>query len=324
MKQLSDLRRLAAFVAVAEECHFRRAAERLHLTQPVLSRQIQQLEREVGVQLLTRTTRQVSLTDAGTVLLDDARRLLHEADMAVGRARRAASGDLGRLALGFVDSAAFTLLPRLLRRFAAHHPEVIIELRELSTERQLEALHGDVDVAVLREVDAAEGLEVRLLLRERLCAALPRDHRLAGEASLSLADLADEQFVLFPRHEVPRVYDHLIDLCQQAGFRPTERTHALQYTTLLALVATGYGVSLVPAAAREVCRQDVTLVTLSDDHAISRLSLAWRAGETSPTLRRIVEHADHVAGTLDAGESPSGGSGPGSPTPARPSPSPPP
>jgi DNA-binding transcriptional LysR family regulator len=300
MKQLSDLGRLAAFVAVAEECHFRRAAERLHLAQPVLSRQIQQLERDVGVQLLTRTTRQVSLTDAGAVLLDDARRLLHDADMAVGRASRAASGDLGRLTLGFVDSAAFVLLPRLLRRFVAHHPEVVTELRELSTERQLEALHGDVDVAVLREVDAADDLEVQLLLRERLCAALPRDHRLAGEPSLALADLADEEFVLFPRHEVPRVYDHLIALCQQSGFRPAERTHALQYTTLLALVATGYGVSLVPAAVSEVCRRDVVLIALSDDHAISRLSLAWRAGETSPAIQRIVEHANHVAGTLEA------------------------
>lgn len=304
MTELSDLRRLAAFVTVAEECHFRRAAERLHLAQPVLSRQIQQLEREVGVQLLTRTTRQVSLTDAGAVLLDAARRILHDTDMAVDRSRRAASGDVGWLTLGFVDSAAFTLLPKLLRRLGTHHPEVAVDLRELSTEPQLEALHSDVDVGVLREVDAAEGLEVRLLLRERLCAALPRDHRLASEPTLALTDLAEEEFVLFPRHEVPRVYDHLISICDQAGFRPTERTHALQYTTLLALVATGYGVSLVPAAAREVCRGDVALIPLSDDHATSKLSLAWRAGETSPALQNVVEHAKHVATTLDPSSPP--------------------
>lgn len=289
------------FVAVAEERHFRRAAERLHLAQPVLSRQIQQLEREVGVQLLSRTTRQVSLTDAGAVLLDAARRLLHEADTAVGRTRRAAAGELGGLTLGFVDSAAFTLLPTLLRRLAASHPGLAIELRELSAEPQLEALRGDVDLGVLREVDAADGLEVRPLLREGLCAALPGDHRLASAPAVALADLADDEFVLFPRHEVPHVYDHLIRLCQQAGFRPAERTHALQYTTPLALVSAGYGVSLVPVAARAVCRQDVALVALTDGHAVSSLSLAWQAGETSLALHQVLAYADDVARSLDTG-----------------------
>lgn len=174
-------------------------------------------------------------------------------------------------------------------------------MRELSTEPQLEALRDDVDLGVLREVDAADGLEVRPLLREGLCAALPGDHRLASAPAVALADLADDEFVLFPRHEVPHVYDHLIRLCQQAGFRPAERTHALQYTTLLALVSAGYGVSLVPVAARAVCRQDVALVALTDGHAISSLSLAWQAGETSLALHQVLAYADDVARSLDTG-----------------------
>lgn len=295
-----DLRLLSAFVAVAEEQHFRRAADRLHVTQPVLSRHLQQLEREVGVRLVERTTRRVELTDAGRVFLDASRQLLHDAERAAVRAQRAARGEIGSLTLGFVDSAAFALLPALLRELAADRPELTLGLRELSTEPQLAALREDVDVGVLREVEAAEGLVVRPLLTEPLWAALPGDHPLAGRDSLGLADLAHEPFVLFPRPQVPRVHDHLVAICDTAGFRPRIRAHALQYTTLLALVSAGQGVALVPAAARAIRRPDVTLLPLTDRHATSQLSLGWPQGAEPAALQALVGCAEAVAARLAA------------------------
>lgn len=316
MSSVLDQRLLQAFVAVAEEQHFRRAAERLHLAQPVLSRQVQQLERAVGVRLLERTTRRVELTDAGRAFLDASRQLLHDAERAAAGARRAAAGEIGWLTLGFVDSAGFALLPALLRELAAERPGLDLGLRELSTEPQLAALGGDVDLGVLREVDAADGLVVRPLLDEPLCAALPSDHRLAERASLRLAELAEEPFVLFPRPQVPRVHDHLLAICDTAGFRPRDRAHALQYTTLLALVSARWGVALVPAAVRAICRPDVALVPLSDRHAVSRLSLAWPAGDDSAARQAVVACAERVAGELAAAEGGAAAASPREPRPA--------
>lgn len=297
-----DLRLLSAFVAVAEEQHFGRAADRLHVTQPVLSRHLQQLEREVGVRLLDRTTRRVEPTDAGRVFLDASRQLLHDAERAAARAQRAAHGEIGSLTLGFVDSAAFALLPALLRELAEARPELTVGLRELSTEPQLRALREDVDVGVLREVDAAEGLVVRPLLTEPLWAALPGDHPLAGRDSLRLAELAHEAFVLFPRPQVPHVHDHLLAICDTAGFRPRIRAHALQYTTLLALVSAGQGVALVPAAARAICRPDVAMVPLTDRHATSRLSLGWAESPEPAARHALVRCAETVAARLAGDE----------------------
>ncbi len=302
MSDIADLDLLSAFVAVAEERHFRRAAERLHLAQPVVSRRIQRLERDIGVQLLERSTRQVSLTDAGTGFLDDARRLLHDADLAVARARRVAQGVLGRLSIGFVESVAFELLAPLLAQLEQRVPDVTLELRELSTEQQLAELHGDVDVAIVRELGehelGAEQLTGRHLLTERLHVALPERHRLAGHASLQLEELADLPFVMFPRPPVPRLHDHLVGVCTRAGFHPDIVAHAAQYPTMLAMVAAARGLALVPACARAIRPQGVRLVPLEDDHATTSLSLAWQ--EPAPAaLDTFVEAATTVARAHD-------------------------
>ncbi len=180
---LTDLTLLSTFVAVAEERHFRRAADRLHVAQPVVSRRIQRLEQDLGTALLERTTRHVVLTEAGTVFLDAARRMLHDADLAVARTRRVAAGLVGRLTVGFVESAAFTLLAPLLRVLEARVPDVTLDLRELSTEQQLTELRADVDIAIVRELGQheleSEGLTGRHLLGEQLHVALPIRHRLA-------------------------------------------------------------------------------------------------------------------------------------------------
>lgn len=298
MERLSDLELLAAFVAVAEERHFGRAAARLHVAQPVISRRIQRLERTMGVGLLERTSRHVTLTDAGTTFLDSARQLLHNAELAVMQARRVAEGGAGRLTVGFVDSVAFELLTPLLRELEARVPDVALDLRELSTEEQLADLDVDVDVAIVREVGehelSAQGLLARHLLRERLCVAVGADHPLADGGEVELAELAADPFVMFPRPQVPRLHDHLLAVCDQAGFRPAIAAHAAQYPTMLAMVSAGRGVALVPACVRAIAPRDVPLLPVADEHATSDLLLTW-SGPATPALTSFLDAAREVA-----------------------------
>jgi len=303
MERLTDLELLAAFVAVAEERHFGRAAARLHVAQPVISRRIQRLERAMGVALLERTSRHVTLTDAGTTFLDSARQLLHNAELAVMQARRVAEGGAGRLTVGFVDSVAFELLTPLLREMEGRVPDVALELRELSTEEQLADLDVDVDVAIVREVGehelSAQGLLARHLLRERLFAAVGADHDLAGEDAIDLAALAGESFVMFPRPQVPRLHDHLLAVCDQAGFRPAIAAHAAQYPTMLAMVSAGRGVALVPACVGAIAPRDVPLVPVRDEHATSNLLLTW-SGPGTPALASFIDAVLSVTGQAAA------------------------
>ncbi|MEX2324516.1 MAG: LysR family transcriptional regulator [Nitriliruptoraceae bacterium] len=301
MAGLADLSLVSAFVAVAEERHFRRAAERLHLAQPVISRRIQRLERDIGVALLERSTRQVTLTDAGVEFLGTARQLLHDADVAVARTVRVAQGVLGRLTVGFVESAVFGLLTPLLRELDRRVPALTLELRELSTEQQLNELQADVDIAIVRELGihelAAEGLSGEHLLRERLMVALPHRHRLATRERLPLAELADLPFVLFPRPPVPRLHDHLVAVCGEANFYPNIVAHAAQYPTMLAMVAAGRGLSLVPSCVRTIRPEGVKLIPVADDHAATNLSLAWSNG-LSPALETFIDAAHSVVATV--------------------------
>jgi DNA-binding transcriptional LysR family regulator len=256
MERLTDLELLTTFVAVAEELHFGRAARRLHVAQPVISRRIQRLEQAIGVALVQRTSRHVTLTEAGTTFLDSSRQLLHSVENAVMQTRRVAEGGAGRLTVGFVDSVAFELLTPLLHELERQVPDVTIDLREHPTEEQLSELEVDVDVAIVREVGehelAAQGLHARHLLRERLMVAVHADHHLAGADEVPLASFADDPFVLFPRPQVPRLHDHFIAVCDTAGFRPAIAAHAAQYPTMLAMVAANRGVALVPACVRAI------------------------------------------------------------------------
>ncbi len=302
MDSFQDLELLSAFIAVAEERHFRRASERLHVAQPVISRRIQRLERSMGIALLERTSRHVALTEAGASFLDSARQLLHAADLAVTRAQRVAEGGTGRLSVGFVESVAFELLTPLLRELADRVPDVAVDLQELSTERQLSDLDVEVDVAIVRELGDHEpgdqDLQARPLVRERLLLALPPDHHLAGTESVALADLRDDAFVLFPRPPAPRLHDHLLTVCDVAGFRPRIAGHAWQYPSMLAMVAASRGVALVPRCVRSIQPTDVRLVPIRDDHATTDLSLVWR-GTGSPVLDTFIDAAVAVAGAAE-------------------------
>lgn len=232
-----ELRHLRYFVTVAEELHFGRAADRLQMAQPPLSQQIRQLEQELGVQLLYRTKRTVQLTESGRVFLQQARQILAQSEQAIEMAQRASRGEVGRLAIGFVGSATYSILPLALRTFRRRFPDVHLLLREMTTTEQIEALHDNqIQLGFVRSPLNDAELSVETILQESFVAVLPKDHVLASQDQVLLPSLANEPFVFFPRHLGTGFYDQIVDMCQQAGFTPHVAQEAIQMQTIVSLV----------------------------------------------------------------------------------------
>lgn len=290
-----ELRHLKYFVAVAEELHFSRAAERLHVAQSPLSQQIRQLEAEIGADLFVRTTRRVELTAAGSALLQSARRALAETDRGVEAARRAANGQTGFLRIGFVDSAAYRLLPRVLPAFGRAYPAVDVELHELTTLEQLTRLGEDIDVGIVRDADPTEHAALTPLITERLIVAVALAHRLAGRDRVSLTELANDAFIVFPRSRVPHGVDRFVELCRQSGFSPRIAQHALQHATVLGLVEAAYGVALLPESVRDSVRSNVAVIDLAEPSARSQLALLQPRERAVPPARHFVDVARATA-----------------------------
>ena len=288
--ELPDLRRLRYFVAVAEELHFGRAARRLNLSQPPLSVQIQTLEREIGTPLLMRTKRRVALTEAGQVLLEEARRLIAQAEQAVVHTRRAASGEVGRLTLGFVSTVDYSVLPPLVRRFRRRHPGVALRLLELTSDRQQAMLlSGDLDLGLSILPSPLAQLSTRQVLCEPLVAAVPSVHPLATRRQRIRIDaLRGDGFVIFPRPLAPGLYDLVISCCQRAGFTPNLAQEAIQMQTILGLVAAGVGVAVVPACMATLQRPDVRYLHLTPLRNVVETSAVWHAENGSPVLAALL------------------------------------
>ena len=287
-----ELRQLRYFVAVAEELHFRRAAERLHMSQPPLSQQIRALEDELGFELLIRTRRRVELTPAGAAFLRDARALLGELEGAVATARRIDAGQTGRLRIGFVGSALLSIVPGTVERFRASRPGVAIELRERSTVDQLRAVAaGVVDVGLVRPpIEDDRGLRAETVLRERTVAALPAAHPLATLTRVPLRRLAAEPHVLFPRDQAPGFHDLLIGSLAGTGAGPRVIQYAPEMLTIIGLVAAGTGVSLVPASVSRLALDGVTYRPVTGAPR-SELVAITRAGDDSALVRAFVAEA---------------------------------
>lgn len=284
------INQLAGFVAVAEEGHFGRAARRLNMTQPPLSRQIQQLEKELRVRLIDRSSRTVRLTPAGRAFLHDARRLLHDAEDAAQSVRRVTEGRTGVLRLGFTATSAYGVLGNLLRTAAEHLPHIEIVLRELVTRDQLERLAGgDLDLGLVRP-PTPPGLEARPLGAEPLLAALPADHPLCAEDELDLADFHGERVIGYAPFEARYFHDLVVSVFREAGVHPAYVQHAHQVHTVLALVEVGLGIALVPATASRLRLLGVTLrpVRLPNPEPVE-LHLTWRASNDNPVLRAFLD-----------------------------------
>jgi DNA-binding transcriptional LysR family regulator len=289
-----ELRQLRYFVTVADELHFGRAADRLHMTQPPLSQTIAALEALLGAPLFLRNRRQVELTPAGAALLPEARRMLAEAAELPELVRRAAAGEAGRLSLAFVTSADYSVLPPFLRRYRAAYPQVHIALQEATSDLQVEdLLRGRVDAGLLipplpdkarAELDYMKVLDEPLIL----CAPAGLDALRAG-GPVRLQDLPALPLVIFPRESAPALHDAILSCFHAAGVTPAIGQEAIQMQTIVSLVSGGMGLALVPESVSNLMRPGVEYRALADSTPLVETGLAWRRDNPSPVLRGFLD-----------------------------------
>ncbi|MGO4806859.1 LysR family transcriptional regulator [Arthrobacter sp. 2MCAF15] len=298
-----NLRRLELFVAVAEELHFNRAAERLHMAQPPLSQQIRKLEEECKTQLFVRNSRNVQLTPDGELLLGHARKLLTQYGAMTAALRQARNGEAGKLRLGFVSSAAISAVPPVVRELRSQWPGIDLELREETTDAQIDLIAGGaLDAGIAREVRAVPGLSTTLLQNERLVVAVATDHPLADRTSVGLGELKGERFIAFPRDRISRLFDHIAALLDAADVDFNLAQQAVQFPTILGLVAAHLGIAVVPESLRAFAIPGLSYLDIQDVGAISRVSLICSNEMTdSPLLVKVREACRQTMGVPEPG-----------------------
>jgi len=296
-----DLNQLRCFVTVAEELHFGRAAARLNMTQPPLSRQIQVLEHIIDAPLLERTSRSVRLTPAGRSFLPEARRILKLAETASEVARRIALGKTGSLKIGYTAAAAYGFLPELIAACRARLPEVDFSLKEMVSGDQLEALaSGQIDAGLLRPPVARPEFASRRVLAEPLLAAVPRKHPLASREMLAIKDFDGQPFVMYSPYESRYFHDLLVALFTQADILPRYVQHVGQIHSILAMVRAGLGVSIVPAAAANLKIAEVKLRPLKLRNVTPvELLMVWRREDENPLVPALVGIAGELSGARE-------------------------
>ncbi|HEY0488939.1 MAG TPA: LysR family transcriptional regulator [Telluria sp.] len=294
-----ELRHLRYFIAVAEELHFTRAAERLHIGQPPLSQAIQALEADVGAQLFARTKRSVRLTEAGKLFLADARRILALSEQAAETARRADRGEAGELRVGFTFSTPLTpFFAAVINRYRSAYPHVRLTLLEMATLRQLDGLsQRTLDLGFIRppERSPAEELKLTPMRQDPLVAVLPTTGPLARKKTIAMRDLEGMPFVMYPPGAGTGIYPQIFKLCRDAGFVPDVALEAGEASTIIGLVAAGCGVSLLPSSFDRIRLDGVCYRPISDEAATTTLLLAQRRDEASPLVEAFVALAMDAA-----------------------------
>lgn len=294
-----DLRQLQQFVVLAETGNFHRAAERLHMAQPPLSISIRKLEESLGTPLFVRTTRGVRLTQAGEAALNDARRALFHAEQARAAAQSAALGERGALRIGFVGSATYALLPRLIPAFRGEHPGIELILHESTSASILDRIErGQLDAGLVRFPILSSGpFQLLPLESDTFLAAVPADSRFAAQDSIALKALADDPFIMHPGADVPNLRAVAMLLCQQAGFVPRIAQEAVQVQTIVSLVESGLGVALVPGVAARYTNRRVRFLRLSSPRPAARIGIALATQQHTDDrhVQRFVAAAQRVA-----------------------------
>ena len=296
-----ELRHLRYFIAVAEELNFSRAAERLHMAQPPLSAAIRHLERDLGVDLFVRTTRQVKLTDAGRAFLQGARRTLADAERATEDAKRAAAGELGHLRIAYSWSTRFETLPVLGRAFRAGHPDVELLVQEMWNARMPQAFgNGSIDIALSLCPEIAAELELAPIRKERLVVLLPEAHPLSREEAIPLSALADEEFVVFPREIAPRLYDAFMAAYRRGGFEPRVRNESFHTGWDLGVLAEIPAAAVAPQTVAGGLPDGIVAVALSEPTDSLETCLVWRSDDSSAAVAAFVEVARSAFGPAPA------------------------
>lgn len=291
-----ELRYLTAFVAVAEELHFGRAAKRLQMAQPPLSQQIRQLEKELGVQLFERNTRSVRLTSAGQSFLEPVHTVLRDLDLATRAAKAAGRGEYGRVTVGFAGASSHETLPLLTRAVRIAHPgiELVMRGQTYADIALARVADGSLDLGFVRLPVTRPGVAARVISEEELVCALPSDHRLADQNSISLAALAEEPFVSFPANAGSSLRDAAVRTCEEGGFTPRIVQEAPDSHTILALVAAGVGVTLTLTSCQHIQQTGLVYRPLAGPPVRLQAALAWRRDNPSAALRTVLAVADEA------------------------------
>ena len=290
-----DLKRLTYFLAVAEELNFSRASERLKMAQPPLSRQIAQLEIQLGAELFDRSRSQIRLTQAGELLLDRTRSILDLVEQTAGEVRRIGEGIAGRLTIAFVGTATYGILPKILRAYRAAHPDVELALTAMNNAELKSALiQKKIDIAIARpRLDDPE-LKTELLVREPLLLAVPDTYQ---RTSLRLSNFRTETFILYPRRPRPSFADLVIEVCKKEGFAPQNPMLAQDYQTAISLVSIGVGVSLVPASVAESQRMGVNFCSYDGYNPGTALSINYRRDTCGPQITKFLSVSRRIVQT---------------------------
>ena len=286
-----ELRNLRYFIDVAEELHFTKAAERLHIAQPPLSQQIQQLEAELKVKLFHRQTkRQVQLTEAGKVFLQEAYQLLVQLETAVALTQRIGRGQTGRLRIGFTSLVIYDLLPLILQEFHAQFQEVELVLRELTTSQQEQALRDSlIDVGFAHPPLEDDTLSYKCIHKQTLVVALPSTHSLAQQEQISVRSLLNEPLIVFPRYLAPGLYDRIMSLFEQENCQPNITQLAIQMQTIIALVSARMGVAITPSSLQNLQRPGVTYRPIVEQVPVIETAVIWQPESLTPILENFLQ-----------------------------------
>ncbi|MGO4329920.1 LysR family transcriptional regulator [Cupriavidus sp. 2TAF22] len=295
-----ELRHYRYFVALAEELHFGRAAERLGISQPALSQQFRWIEQEAGAPLLSRNKRRLALTEVGTVFYEEAAGILRQVRQAELATASASRGDVGSVSIGYVASAALSgLLPGLVHRFRQEYPGVGMSMRETDVPAQLEAVaRGELDIGFVRPPlrSLPEGVALLDIAAEPVVLAMHATHPLARRARIDVALLRDETFICTHTEHGTGFYAITLAICGQAGFQPRVEALSRQMATIISMVAAGFGVAFIPASMRAFAPPDVVFKPLARNDVLSHLAVIHRRNERSPAVLRLLERCRQLKG----------------------------
>ncbi|WP_061859700.1 LysR substrate-binding domain-containing protein [Priestia megaterium] len=286
-----ELRHLKYFKAVAEELHFGKAAARLNIAQPPLSLQIRNLEEELGVSLFHRTKRHVELTKEGKVFLEKVYQLFKSLDESIEAVRMVSRGEIGEIVIGYLASAAYDVLPAIIKQYRKQYPSIHVNLKQLTSAEQLKALQeGTIHIGIISEPIENKSLNLEIIRKEPMVAALPKEHPLASKtSSIDLIELANDPFILTGRNSNQSHYDGIINSCYDAGFSPNIIQETKEMSTVISLVSAGIGIAIVPASIQLLLQNEVVYRDIRDNKFNTVTALVWEDKNQSPIVNALVE-----------------------------------
>ncbi|MGK0254739.1 MAG: DNA-binding transcriptional LysR family regulator [Mariniflexile sp.] len=290
MSNQIEHRHLRYFLAVAEDLHFRKAAERLYISQPGLSRQIKQMEEDLGVILFERNNRKVNLTNVGQFLKSEITRNLKNLDQIINHAKLLQEGKDGNLTLGYVGSAMQKIIPELLVKFKNEHPNILFNLKEMDNQRQIESLFShDIDIGFIRLKTVPIGLNIKSVLKETFCIVLPNDHPIDSTNFKSLSQFKDESFILFEPKFSPSYYEKVMQIFEDSGFMPLVSHNTIHASSIFKLIESNFGISIVPKSLQLQYYKNVKFIELDKIPQRTTLSAVWDKNNTNPALENLLK-----------------------------------